>query len=144
MITHRSTQTPAKNCHCYCWTYALLFCLCILTDDLPLDRMYLPLGLLHCRWILYQLSHQGSPLCVVMKGFPGGTSGKEPASQCRRQKSHGFEPWVRRCPGEENGNPLQYSCLGIPTDRGAWRAIVHSIVKSQTQMRRVSVYARSN
>ena len=36
MITHRSTPTPAKNCRCYCWNYALLFCLCILKDNLPL------------------------------------------------------------------------------------------------------------
>ena len=33
-------------------------------------------------------------------------------------------------PGEGNGNPLQYSCLENPTDRGAWRAIVHEIAKS--------------
>ena len=35
-------------------------------------------------------------------------------------------------PGEENGNPLQYSCLGNPMDRGAWPASVHGIAKSQT------------
>ena len=34
-------------------------------------------------------------------------------------------PGSGRSPGEGNGNPLQYSCLGNPTDRGAWRAIVH-------------------
>ena len=34
--------------------------------------------------------------CWVMKGFPGGTSGKEPACQCRRHKRHGFNPWVRK------------------------------------------------
>ena len=33
-------------------------------------------------------------------------------------------------PGEGNGNPLQYTCLGNPMDRGAWRATVHSITKS--------------
>jgi len=32
-------------------------------------------------------------------------------------------------PGEGNGNPLQYSCLGNPMDRGAWQAIVHGITK---------------
>ena len=31
-------------------------------------------------------------------GFPGGASGKEPASQCRRHKRHGFDPWVRKIP----------------------------------------------
>ena len=38
-------------------------------------------------------------------------------------------PGSGRSPGEGNGNPLQYSCLGNPTDRGAWRATVHSIAK---------------
>ena len=37
-------------------------------------------------------------------------------------------------PGEGNGNPLQYSYLGNPMDRGAWRAIVHGVAKSQTQL----------
>ena len=37
--------------------------------------------------------------------------------QCRSQ---GFEPWVGKTPGEGNGSPLQYSCLGDPTERGAW------------------------
>ena len=35
-------------------------------------------------------------------------------------------------PGEGNGNPLQYSCLENPVDRGAWWATVHGITKSQT------------
>ena len=46
--------------------------------------------------------------------------------QCRRCE---FYPWVRRIPGEGNGNPLQYSCLGNPVDRGAWRAIVHGLAE---------------
>ena len=37
-----------------------------------------------------------------------------------------------RSPGEGNGNPLQYSCLENPMDRGAWWAIVHGVAKSQT------------
>ena len=36
--------------------------------------------------------------------------------------------------GEENGNPLQYSCLENPMDRGAWRATVHGVAKSWTQL----------
>ena len=42
------------------------------------------------------------------------------------------------CPGEGNGNLLQYSCLGSPMDRGAWRATVHTVAKSWTQMKRLS------
>ena len=37
-------------------------------------------------------------------------------------------------PGEGNGNPLQYFCLGNPMDRGAWQTIVHGIAKSPTQL----------
>ena len=36
-----------------------------------------------------------------------------------------------RFPGGGSGNPLQYSCLKIPTDRGAWRAIVHGVAKTR-------------
>ena len=38
-------------------------------------------------------------------------------------------PGLGRSPGEGNGNPLQYSCLGNPTDRGAWWATVHRVAK---------------
>ena len=41
-------------------------------------------------------------------------------------------PGSRRCPGEGNGNPLQYSCLGNPTDRGTWWATIHGVAKSLT------------
>ena len=39
-----------------------------------------------------------------------------------------------RSPGERNGNPFQYFCLGNPTDRGAWQALVHGVEKSWTQL----------
>ena len=42
-------------------------------------------------------------------------------------------PGLGRSPGERNGNPLQYSCLGNPTDRGDWGAIVHEVTKSRTR-----------
>ena len=41
----------------------------------------------------------------------------------------GSIPGFERSPGEGNGNPLQYSCLGNPMDRGAWWAIVHGVAK---------------
>ena len=44
----------------------------------------------------------------------------------------GLIPGLGRSPGEENGNPLQYSCLGNPMDRGAWWATVRGVTKSQT------------
>ena len=41
----------------------------------------------------------------------------------------GSIPGSGRAPGEENGNPLQYSCLENPMDRGAWQATVHVVTK---------------
>ena len=69
-------------------------------------------------------------------GFPGGTSGKEPTCQCRRQKRSSFDPWVGKIQG--NSNLLQYSCLGNSMDRGAWWATVHGVTKSQTWLRQLS------
>ena len=40
-------------------------------------------------------------------------------------------PGSGKSPGEVNGNPLHYSCLENPMDRGAWWAIVHGVIKSQ-------------
>ena len=44
----------------------------------------------------------------------------------------GLIPRAGRAPGGENGNPLQYSCLGNSMDRGAWWATVHEVANSQT------------
>ena len=57
-------------------------------------------------------------------GIPWWLSGKESACQCR---DAGSIPGSRRSPGEGNGNPLQCSCLGNPTDREAWRDAVHEL-----------------
>ena len=45
------------------------------------------------------------------------------AKECR------FNPWVRKIPGEGNGSPLQYSCLGNLMDREAWQAVVHGVAR---------------
>ena len=46
----------------------------------------------------------------------------------------GLIPGSGRSPGEENGNPLQYSCLENSMDRRAWWAIVHEVTKSRTRL----------
>ena len=43
-------------------------------------------------------------------------------------------PGLGISPGEGNGNPLQYSCLENPMDRGAWQVTVHGVAKSRTQL----------
>jgi len=64
-------------------------------------------------------------------GFLGGSEGK--ASTCKAEDL-GSVPGSGRSPGEGNDNPLQYSCLEISMDRGAWQAAVHVVTKSQTQL----------
>ena len=49
-----------------------------------------------------------------------------------------------RSPGEGNGNPLQYSCLGNPTDRGAWQATVHGITKESETIQKLNNMIREN
>ena len=61
-------------------------------------------------------------------------SRKEPVCQCRRHWRCRFIPGSRGSPGGGNGNPLQYSCLGNPTGRGDWRAVVYGVTKSQTRL----------
>ena len=58
-----------------------------------------------------------------------GSDGKESACNARDIEDAGLIPGLGRCPGEGNGNPLQYCCLGNPMDRGAWWAIVHGVAK---------------
>ena len=64
-------------------------------------------------------------------GFPGGSDGEESACNAGDQ---GSIPGSGRSPGEGNGNALQYSCLENSMDRGAWRATVHGVAKSQIQL----------
>jgi len=59
-------------------------------------------------------------------GFPGDSVAKNPSVNAG---DTGSIPGWRRSPGEGNSNPLQYSCLGNPMDRGAWQAVVHGVAK---------------
>ena len=65
----------------------------------------------------------------LTQGFPGGSAGKE--SACNAGDPDTIPGWGRS-PGEGNGNPLQYSCLENPMDRGAWWTTVHEVTKSGT------------
>ena len=60
---------------------------------------------------------------------PRWLGSKEFTCQCR---THRFNRWVRKYPGEGNGYPLQYSCLENHMERGAWWATVHGVTKSDT------------
>ena len=68
-------------------------------------------------------------MLMTTYSFSGGSDGK--ASACNAGDP-GSICGSGRYPGEGNGNPLQYSCLGNPIDRGAWEATVHGVAKTQT------------
>ena len=57
---------------------------------------------------------------------------KDPLSMQVDVTDAGLIPGSGRSPGGEHGNPLQYSCLENPTDRGAWWAIVNGVTKEAT------------
>ena len=74
--------------------------------------------------------------CMILDfpilGFPGGTSSKEPVCYGGEERDAGSITRSGRSPGGSHGNPIQYSCLENPTDKGAWWATVHGVTKSQT------------
>ena len=88
-------------------------------------------------WLIRNRKHpfwNSQILCRIMLTYlelqdhndfrPGCSSGKESAWKFRRHKRLGFDPLVGKIPRVGNGNPLQYSCLDNPMDRGAWQATV--------------------
>ena len=67
----------------------------------------------------------------MLNDFPGGSDGEASAY---KGGDLGSIPGSGRSSGEGNGNPLQYSCLEKPMDRGAWWATVHGVEKSRTRL----------
>ena len=60
---------------------------------------------------------------------------KNPRANARDTRDVGLIPGSGRSPGGRHDDPLQYSCLGNPLDRGAWQATVHGVTKSQTRLK---------
>ena len=67
--------------------------------------------------------------------LPGGSVGKESTCNAGATGDTGSTPGLERSSGEGHGNPLQYSCLKNPMDRGAWQGMVHRVTKSQTPLK---------
>ena len=70
-------------------------------------------------------------MCMHIYVFIGASLLKNPPASAKGMDSISGS---RRSPGKENGNPLQYSSLKNPMDRGAWRTAVHRISKEWTQL----------
>ena len=85
----------------------------------------------HSSWYVPLLHGQysASQVALVVKNPPGNAGDL---------RDMGSITGSGRSPGEGNGNPLQYSCLVNPMDRGAWRATVHRVTQSQTWLKRLS------
>ena len=75
----------------------------------------------------------------LIKGFPGGSEVKASAFNTG---DLGSIPGLGRSPRDGNGNPLQYSCLDNPMDRGAWWATVHGVAKSRTRLSDLTIFYR--
>ena len=75
-----------------------------------------------------------------MGGFLSGTVIKNPSTDAGDTEGVGSIPGWRRSPGGGNGNPLQYSCLENPMDRGAWRATVHGVTKESDTTEQLSTH----
>ena len=67
---------------------------------------------------------------------------KNPLAKGGDRRDAGSIPGSGRSPRERNGNPLQYSRLETPMDRGAWRAVAHGVAKSWTRLKRLSSYTQ--
>ena len=83
-------------------------------------------------WIKALLS-RASQVALLVKNSP---------TNAQDLRDVGLSPELGRSPGEGNGNPLQYSCLENPTDRGVWRATVQRVTKNQTQLMWRHTWAR--
>ena len=68
---------------------------------------------------------------------------KNPPANAGDVRVAGSIPGLGRSPGGGHGNPLQYSCLEKPMDRGAQRAIVHRVAQSQTRLKRLGTHAQN-
>ena len=67
---------------------------------------------------------------------------KNPPANAGDARDVGTIPGSGRTPGGEHGNPLQYSCLEDPVNRGAWWSVVHWVAQSQTRLKFLSTHSK--
>ena len=77
-------------------------------------------------------------------GFPGGSAAKNLPAYAGDTGSEGLIPGVGRTPGGGNDNPLQYSCLKNPMDRGIQQATIYRVTKESDTTEELSTHAYSS
>ena len=110
----------------------------LVTQHLLLSVFFILTILVDMRWYLVVLIS----IYLInndIEGFPGGAVVKNLPPNAGDTREAGSIPGLGRSPSVGNGNPLQYSCLENSKDRGAWRATVHRVTKSQTRLSTHSV-----
>ena len=85
--------------------------------------------------------NKGGPSAFL--GFSGGSVGKESGCNAGDAEDTSLIPRSGRSPGGGHGNPLQYSCLENPMDRGAWWVTVHGVAKRQTRLKQLRSHIHS-
>ena len=92
----------------------------------------LPGNVLGMQILKSYLKPRASQVAVVVKNMPANGD----------MRDVGLIPGWGRSHGEGNGNPLQYSCLENPIDRGVWRGTVHRVAQSQIQLKQLSMHLK--
>ena len=116
---HRLT-TQASSLRSPCWKNEA---------GCPLELEFPPLTPASQRGLRAWMSYFYLLISTTNWGFPSGSDGRESACHAG---DPGSIPGFGRFPEGRHGNPLQYSCLENPMDRGAWRDTVHGLTKNQT------------
>ena len=110
-------------------------CICLYTD--ATSRLFY-IYILYCTEEMFSIIY----LITLIKGFPGGGSGKEPACQWGDITDAGWIPGSGKSPGGGRGKPLQPSFLENPMNRETWWATVHRVAKSQALLKWLSRHAQ--
>ena len=86
---------------------------------------------------MYKISYKGgaSQVALVVQNLPANSGDV---------RDEDLIPGSGRSPGGGHGNPLQYSCLENPMDRGVWQVRVHGVTQSQTQLQRLSTHTHTS
>ena len=90
-------------------------------------------------WSLKWGSAQASQVVLVVKK----KKKKKTPANAGDLRNRGLIPGLGRSPGEGHCNPLQYSCLENPMDRGAWQAAVYRVTKSWAKLKRLSMHTKN-